>query len=94
MIVLKRLWSPCPPVELYEDEVPDLHHIGVVHVDEVGGVPTADPVVVDLRAGTARPGVAHLPEVVLHVALQDTALRDPARGGGGREDVSDGRDSG
>ena len=63
-------------VELDEDVVPDLEHIGVARVHEVRGVASAaDPVVVDLGARTARARVAHLPEVVLHVAGNHVVLR-------------------
>ncbi|KAI3487195.1 hypothetical protein L1887_48905 [Cichorium endivia] len=58
-------------VELHKDVVPDLDDVGVVHVDEVCGVAAADPVVVDLGAGAAGAGGAHLPEVVLCVAGED-----------------------
>mmetsp|Transcript_24074 Transcript_24074/g.61499 ORF Transcript_24074/g.61499 Transcript_24074/m.61499 type:complete len:563 (-) Transcript_24074:625-2313(-) len=85
-------------VELHEDVVPDLEHVGVgdadrvafdhralgwdrlavaadtAVVDQVRRVAPANTVIVDLRAGAAWPGVAHLPEVVLHIARED-ALR-------------------
>ena len=48
-----------------------LEDVGVVLVDEVGGVAAADAVVVELGARAAGAGVAHLPEVVLHAALED-----------------------
>ena len=51
------------PVELHEDVVPDLHH-GTVVFHEV-----------DLRAASARPGVAHLPEVVLGAEFADAIGR-------------------
>jgi hypothetical protein len=38
-------------VELHEDVVPNLEDIGVVHVDEMGGVSTANSVIVDLTVG-------------------------------------------
>mmetsp|Transcript_27030 Transcript_27030/g.54413 ORF Transcript_27030/g.54413 Transcript_27030/m.54413 type:complete len:590 (+) Transcript_27030:977-2746(+) len=60
---------------LDEDHVPDLEHVGIVHVDEVGGVAPPDAVVVELSAGPARPGLAHLPEVVLHVPLEHAVGR-------------------
>ena len=47
---------------LDEDEVPDLEHVGVVHVHERGRVAAADAVEVDLGARAARAGVAHLPD--------------------------------
>mmetsp|Transcript_37815 Transcript_37815/g.65613 ORF Transcript_37815/g.65613 Transcript_37815/m.65613 type:complete len:854 (-) Transcript_37815:547-3108(-) len=52
-------------VELNEHVVPDLDHVRQVGVHQRRGVPAADAVVVDLRAGPAGAGVAHLPEVVL-----------------------------
>ncbi len=64
-------------VELDEDVIPDLEDVGVAGVDQRGGVAPADPVEVDLRTGAARPGVTHLPEVVLHVPGDDM--------GGGKE---------
>lgn len=70
--------SRSPPVELDEDQVPDLQHVGVVHVDQVGGVPAPDAVEVDLAAGSAGARVPHLPEVVLHAAGQDAGLVQPA----------------
>jgi len=63
------------PVELNEHQVPDLQDVGVVHVDQVGGVPAPDAVVVDLAAGATGARVAHLPEVVVHAAGQDTLRR-------------------
>ena len=57
-------------IELDEDEVPDLEDVGVARVDERRRVASADAVEVDLRAGAARAGLAHLPEVVLHRARQ------------------------
>ena len=63
-------------IESHEDEIPDFEDIGVVHVDEMRGVPsTADSIVMDLRARTAGTRLAHLPEVVLHVAGKDVVLR-------------------
>lgn len=60
---------------LDEDDVPDLQHVGIVHVDEVRRVTAADAVVVDLRAGTARAHIAHLPEVVLAPKRQHALRR-------------------
>ena len=51
------------PVELHEDVVPDLHH-GTVVFHEV-----------DLGTPAARPGVAHLPEVVLGAEFADAIGR-------------------
>eukprot|EP00967_Tisochrysis_lutea_P033788 scaffold40214_cov26-Tisochrysis_lutea.AAC.3 len=61
-------------VELDEDEVPYLEHVWVVHIDEVGGVTPADAVVVQFGARSTRANIAHLPEVVLARAGEDTAL--------------------
>ena len=49
---------------LDEYNVPDLKHIGVVHIDKMRRITAADSVVVDLTAGPTRPLVPHLPEVV------------------------------
>lgn len=67
------------PVELDEDQVPDLQDIGIVHVDQVRCVPASDAVEVHLAAGAARPRVSHLPEVVLHAAGQNASLLHPSR---------------
>lgn len=64
------------PVELDEDEVPDLQHVGIVHVHKMAGIAPTDPVVVDLGARPARTCVTHLPEVVLHSERQHTAGGD------------------
>ncbi len=76
------VWSP---VELDEHQVPDLQDVGIVHVDQVGGVSPSDAVVVDLTAGTAGTGVSHLPEVILHAAWQDASLLHPERNTASRE---------
>ena len=44
-------------------------------VDEMGRVAAADTIVVDLGARAARPRVAHLPKIVLHVAREDALAR-------------------
>ena len=67
-------------IELDEDVVPDLDDVGVAGVDEVGGVAFLDAhrgeaIDVDLCAGAARAGLAHLPEVVLHVSGEDVVRR-------------------
>ena len=66
-------------VVLHENEVPDLDDLGIVLVDQfaarrqrlqlVGAI-----VDMDLRAGTAGARVAHLPEVVVLVAVDDMVL--------------------
>ena len=63
-------------IELDEHMVPDLEHIGVARVDEMRGVAAAaDAVVVNLGAWAARTGLAHFPEVVLHIAWNDMVFR-------------------
>ena len=59
-------------VELDEDVVPDLDALGAALVDEPPfGVARGGEVDVDLRARTARAGLAHHPEIVLFVAVHD-----------------------
>ncbi len=63
-------------VELHEHEVPDLNHLGVVHVHQLAAghlllLLVGTRVEVYLRAGTAGACVAHLPEVVVLVAVDD-----------------------
>lgn len=65
------------PVVLHEDQVPDLHHIRTVGVDEGRGVSSSHVVVVDLSAGAARARVPHLPEVLLQAERQEAAGRNP-----------------
>ena len=63
-------------VELDENVIPDLKDIGVAGIDHLRRIAAAaDAVVVNLRARSARPGLTHLPEVVLHVAGDDMILR-------------------
>src|SRR6185437_10592053 len=65
------------PLVLHEDEVPDLQVPlavdGRAALLAVGGA----AVVVDLGAGSARPGHAHGPEVVLLAQALDPLGRDP-----------------
>lgn len=75
MSTLYSLWAL--PVELDENEVPDLQHIWIVHVHQVRGVPPTDAVIVDLTAGTTGTSVSHLPEVILHTARKDASLLHP-----------------
>ena len=68
-------------VVLHEHEVPNLNHLRVVHVDEVAPRDLFSDFIiaqvdVDLRAGTAGTRLAHLPEVVLLVAVDDTVFVD------------------
>ena len=61
-------------VELYENVVPDLDAAGAGGVDALaalGLVVGREQVEMDLGARAARAGVAHLPEVVLAVAVDD-----------------------
>lgn len=73
--------TPRPPVVLDEHEVPDLQHIGVILVDKMCSIPTTNPVIVDLTAGTTWACVTHLPEVILHVAREDFGVIQPAYSG-------------
>mmetsp|Transcript_15095 Transcript_15095/g.34703 ORF Transcript_15095/g.34703 Transcript_15095/m.34703 type:complete len:244 (+) Transcript_15095:2211-2942(+) len=57
-------------VELDEDKVPDFQHVGVVLVDQVSSISSSNSVKMKLRAWAAGASVSHLPEVVLHVALE------------------------
>ena len=67
-------------IELDEDEVPDLDAAGVAAVDETAfGVAFGGEVDMDLRTGTAGAGLAHHPEVVLAVAVDDVDGRIEAR---------------
>ena len=63
-------------LKLHEHQVPDLEHHRVVLVDKVGGVAPPEAVEVDLGARAARAGLPNLPEVVLHVPLQDVVVGD------------------
>ena len=67
-------------VELDEDEVPDLDATRIVGVDQrAAGVARRREIDVELGARAARAGVAHHPEVVLLVAVDDVDRRDRAR---------------
>ncbi|GIX63858.1 uncharacterized protein BcabD6B2_32930 [Babesia caballi] len=68
-----------PAVVLHEDQVPELHHHGVVGVDQARRVSVANVVVVDFRARAARARVGHFPEVVLHPEGQDALRRQVAQ---------------
>ena len=66
-------------VELHEDEVPDLDHLRMAHVDHLAARLQGDfrlvaQVEVNLRTGTAGTRLAHLPEVVVLVAADDVVL--------------------
>jgi hypothetical protein len=58
-------------VELDEDKIPDFEDVGVVHVDEMGGVAATDAVKMNLRARTAGARLTHFPEVVFHSERED-----------------------
>ncbi len=55
-------------IELNEHQVPHFKHIRVAAIDQACGVASADAVVMNLGAGAARAGLAHLPEIVFHAA--------------------------
>src|SRR5262249_19718295 len=68
-------------IVLHEDEVPDFDEASaavlgklLVFAARLGAF--GAEVVVDLRAGAARPGLAHLPEIVSLVETEDAVLRD------------------
>lgn len=58
----------CLPIELYEHEIPDLQDIGIVFVHEMSCLATADSVIVQFAARTARAGLPHFPEIILHAS--------------------------
>ena len=63
-------------VVLHEHEIPNFNHLGVVLVDhlrtgDLGAFGIRAQVDVDFRAGTARTGFAHFPEVVVLIAVDD-----------------------
>ena len=67
-------------VELHKHEVPDFNHLGVVLVDQLGAghfgtLLGRTEVDMDFRAGAAGTGLAHLPEVVVLVAVDDVRFR-------------------
>ena len=76
-------------VELHEDEVPDLDDLRVVVVHHVpsghlGFLFLAAEVDVDFGAGSAGTRVAHLPEVIVLVAVNDMVFREELFPIGGR----------
>jgi len=72
-------WKPALPglcVELDEDEVPDLDALGGAFVDEgAARVAGGREIDVEFRARAARAGLAHHPEVVGLVAVDDVNVR-------------------
>ena len=63
-------------VILHEDNVPNLNHLGIILVDQLTAghlrlLLRCTRVQVDLRTGTARTGIAHLPEVIVLIAIDD-----------------------
>ena len=67
------------PVELHEDQVPDLDEApaaieGELFVLAAGLGGFGSQIVMDLRARSARTGLAHLPEIVLFVEAEDAVL--------------------
>ena len=79
----------CFPVELDEYVVPDLDYPGVVLVDQgvaghLGAFGIAAQVHVDFGAWAAGTGIAHFPEVVFLVAIEDVVFRQEAQPDGAR----------
>ncbi len=59
-------------VELDENEIPDFHALGGAGIDQSSfGVARRSQIDVEFRAGAARPGLAHHPEIVFLVAHDD-----------------------
>ena len=56
---------------LDENKIPDLQNVGVIQVDQVGGITAPNPVIVDLGAGPTGALIPHLPEVVLGAERQN-----------------------
>ena len=68
-------------VVLHEDEVPNLNHLWIIFIDKVasghfGFLFRCAGIHVNLRARTARSRVAHLPKVVVFVAIDDVIGRN------------------
>ena len=63
-------------IELHEDQVPQLDEALAGIVRELALARFRPEVVMDFRARPARPGLAHLPEIVRFVHAENTALRD------------------
>ena len=61
----------CLTVVLDENNILDLNDIGIVLVDEMGGILSANFVVMKFDTGTAGALVPYLLEVVLYIARQD-----------------------
>lgn len=68
-----------PPIELNKNQVPNLDHVRIVHVDQMTGMPVANAVEMDLRAGPTGTHFAHFPEVVLHAERQDLVVRNSGK---------------
>ena len=71
-------------VELHEDIVPDLDDLRVVLVDQLDArhfrtLRVVTQVDMDFGARTARTRVAHLPEVIMFVTVDDTVFRQELR---------------
>src|SRR5581483_1458663 len=68
----RREYAFRAPVVLHEDQIPDLHRVIALAVDESRDIlrKVIAAEVMDLRAWTARTGVAHRPEVVLLAKAQ------------------------
>ena len=66
-------------VELHENEVPDLDHLRMAHIDHLaarlqGDLRLVAQVEVNLRAGSAGARLTHLPEIVVLVAADDVVF--------------------
>jgi hypothetical protein len=48
-------------------------------IDKMGSIASSDAVIMQLSARSARALITHLPEIVLHVALEDTVCRQILR---------------
>mmetsp|Transcript_1474 Transcript_1474/g.4793 ORF Transcript_1474/g.4793 Transcript_1474/m.4793 type:complete len:801 (-) Transcript_1474:135-2537(-) len=68
-------FATCLFVVLDEHNVPNLKHVGVVHVDQLRHTTAPDAVIVYLTARPTRTLVAHLPEIILGVKRQHAFLR-------------------
>lgn len=65
------------PAVLHEDQVPDLHHVGTVCVNQRCSISASHVVIVDLGAGATGARVPHLPEVLLQAEWEQAVRRDP-----------------
>ncbi len=68
-------------VKLDENQVPDLHHLGIIHIYQFGSrflLPfcIGTQVYVYLGTGSAGTGISHLPKVIGFIKLQDMIICD------------------